>query len=269
MTGDAVTGVAGDASDAADASDASDAAGPQALPTWDDLSAWWRDTFTDGADVEYERQILPLAAELLAGCRRILDIGTGEGQLARRLVGACVETELVVGLDPFAGQLANARARGGGPHYLRGRGEFLPFADAAFDGVVCCLVIEHADDADAVLAEVVRVVAEGGRFLLLINHPIVQGPGSGMIDDAVLGERYWRIGPYIPEKVNVEEVDKGVKVAFAHRPLSRYINPLAERGMPLVRMEEPSPPFEFLAGSVDMELERAMPRLCAMVFEKR
>ena len=37
---------------------------------------WWQDGFTDGADPEYEEQILPLAAECLAGAQRVLDIGT-------------------------------------------------------------------------------------------------------------------------------------------------------------------------------------------------
>ena len=240
------------------------------LPSWDELAPWWKRTFTHGADLEYEQQILPLATAHLAGRRRVLDLGTGEGQLARRLAADRSDTEaLVVGLDSSAAQLANARAEGGGPCWVRASGERLPFAAASFDAVVCCLVIEHAADPDALLAEAVRVVGEGGRFLLLINHPIVQGPGSGLVDDAVLGERYWRIGPYLPETRNVEQVDNGVRVAFAHRPLSRYINPLAQLGMFLVRLEEPEPPFEFLSGSVDMEFERAMPRLCVMIFERR
>ncbi len=236
------------------------------VPTWDDLAQWWSQTFTDGADVEYALQIVPLAEELMHGCVRILDLGTGEGQLARILLAAGATQ--VIGLDTSVGQLANARAKGGGVTLVRGRGEALPFEDNSFDGVVCCLVIEHTDDPDVVLAEVARVLATGGRFLLLINHPIVQGPGSGLIDDAICGERYWRIGPYIPEKVNVEDVDQGVKMSFAHRPISRYINPLASHGVYCVQMEEPPPPYEFLVGSIDVELERAMPRLCAMVFEK-
>lgn len=239
------------------------------MPSWDELAPWWKETFTHGADLEYEYQILPLAVSHLAGRRRILDLGTGEGQLARRLAFASPDPPaLVVGLDSSAGQLANARAEGGGPHWVQALGEGLPFAAESFDAVVCCLVIEHATDADAVLAEVARVVGKGGRFLLLINHPIVQGPGSGLVDDAILGERYWRIGPYLPERRNLEQVDKGIQVAFAHRPLSRYINPLAELGLYLVRMEEPEPPIQFLVGSVDAEFERAMPRLCVMIFER-
>jgi len=174
----------------------------------------------------------------------------------------------VVGADPFPAQLANAVGQGGGPLYVQARGENLPFARASFDGIVCCLVIEHADDPDLVLAEMARLLAPGGRLVLLINHPVVQGPGSGFVDDVILGERYWRIGPYLSEHVVVEEVDPGVPVRFAHRPLSRYVNPLCEAGLVLTRLEEPEPPIEFLSDSLDLDLERAMPRLCVMRFER-
>lgn len=224
-------------------------------------------TFANGADIEYERQILPLVGELLAGRRRVLDLGTGEGQVARRLAGAA-GAERVVGIDPAAAQIANAARQGGGPSFVRGRGEELPFRDGSFDAVVCCLVVEHSADAEALFAEVVRVLEPGGAFLLLVNHPATQGPGSGLVDDRILGEQYWRIGPYLREWTSEEEVDPGIRIRFAHRPLSRYVNPLCEMGLVLTRLEEPEPPLEFLTASVDLELERAMPRLCAMRFER-
>lgn len=47
---------------------------------WERNAAWWQGAFTEGADPEYEEQILPLVAERLGGCRRVLEVGTGEGQ---------------------------------------------------------------------------------------------------------------------------------------------------------------------------------------------
>ena len=154
------------------------------------------------------------------------------------------------------------------PRYVRGVGERLPFKDGSFDAVVCCLVIEHTFDPDAVLTEAVRVLAVGGRFLLLVNHPLFQGSGSGFVDDQILGEHYWRVGPYLREDVVLEEVDPGVKLPFAHRPLSRYVNPVTALGCVLTRLEEPEPPLAFLEGSVDLELESAIPRLLLMRFER-
>ncbi len=50
---------------------------PAGDPTdaWEANAAWWQDNFTEGADPEYEEQILPLVDEHLAGACRILDVG--------------------------------------------------------------------------------------------------------------------------------------------------------------------------------------------------
>jgi SAM-dependent methyltransferase len=235
---------------------------------WERHATWWRETFTNGADLEYELQILPLASSQLEGAARVLDLGCGEGHLARRLARGTREREIVVGLEPSAAQLAGAVEQAGGPRYVRGVGERLPFRDGSFDGVVCCLVIEHSSDPDALLAEAVRVLAVGGRFLLLVNHPLFQGTGSGLVDDQIMGERYWRVGPYLSEDVVYEEVDPGVRLRFAHRPLSRYVNPVTALGCVLTRLEEPEPPLAFLEGSIDLELESAIPRLLLLRFER-
>jgi hypothetical protein len=88
------------------------------------------------------------------------------------------------------------------------------------------------------------------------------------VDDQTLGEHYWRVGPYLHEDVVLEEVDPGVNLPFAHRPLSRYVNPVTARGCVLTRLEEPEPPLAFLEGSVDLQLESAIPRLLLLRFER-
>ena len=76
-----------------------------------------------------------------------------------------------------------------------------------------------------------RVLEPGGRFLFFLNHPLLQTPNSGWIDDQILDppEQYWRIGPYLVEDETIEEVEKGVFIPFIHRPLSRYLNALARQ----------------------------------------
>lgn len=233
---------------------------------WNEHANWWKATFTEGADLEYEGEILPLVEGELAGVESVLDLGCGEGQVARRLDHAGAR---VVALDPSFAQLHNGLEHPSAVRYVLGAGECLPFSDSSFEAVVCCLAIEHTDDPDAVLAEVARVLARGGTFLLLINHPMYQGPDSGFVDDQVLGEHYWRVGPYLKETTALEQVDANVALPFAHRPLSRYINPLAASDLLLTKMFEPPPLAEFLADSIDPALEGAIPRLLAMRFEHR
>ena len=233
---------------------------------WETHAGWWQDAFTEGADAEYEEQILPMAAAYLDGFESVLDVGTGEGQLARVAAGAGAR---VVGVDPSWGQLTEAALRAGGPVYLRAEAVSLPFPDAAFDAALACLVFEHIEGVDAAIAEVGRVVRPGGRFLFLLNHPLLQVPGSGWIDDHILDEQYWRIGPYLVEDISLEEVDKDVFLPFVHRPLSRYVNAMASAGLFITRMEEPAPPPGFLARAEEYTAATTIPRLLFRRAEKR
>ncbi len=234
---------------------------------WERHADWWQREFTDGADPEYTEQIMPLALDLLAGFERVLDVGTGEGQIARILQH---QGAVVTGIDVAAAQIDEARARGGGPRYVRGVAHDLPFDDESFDAAIACLVFEHIDELDRSLAEVARVLRLGGRFALFLNHPLLQTPGSGWIDDHMIEppEQYWRIGPYLVETATIEQVQKGVFIRFVHRPLNRYVNGMADVGLHLVRMLEPAPPPGFLAKAHEYVYASTVPRLMVLVAER-
>jgi SAM-dependent methyltransferase len=233
--------------------------------SWEDHAEWWQREFTGGVDPEYTEQILPLAESWLAGFEQVLDIGTGEGQVARRLHQA--NGSRVVGLDPTAGQLTEGRRRGPEISYVQAGASALPFGEASFDAAVACLVFEHIDDLDEALAEVARVLRPDGRFLLFLNHPLLQTPGSGWIDDQILDppEQYWRIGPYLSEGSTLEQVEAGVFIRFVHRPLSRYLNTMVACGLSLERLLEPPPPPGFLARAPEYVDAASIPRLAVLI----
>ena len=235
---------------------------------WEQHAGWWQEGFTDGADAEYDQQIIPLATTLLAGYNRVLDVGAGEGQLSRAAAGG--GSSLVVGVDPTDAQTAEAKRRGGGPRFLRSVADGLPFTDRSFDAVVACLVFEHIEAMDEAVAEVARVLVNGGRFACFLNHPLIQTPGSGWVDDQIMEppEQYWRIGPYLVETIESEEVAKDIFLPFVHRPVSRYVNALADHGLVLRRMHEPAPPEGFLKRAAEYRQAATIPRLLVLVAER-
>jgi len=235
---------------------------------WERNAAWWQAEYTVGADPEYEDQILPLVERHLIGARRVLDVGCGEGQVARHLAAVGID---VIGLDPTSSQVRVARERAGGPQFARARAEALPCRDGAFDAVLLCLALEHVDAFEAAIDNVARVLEPGGRFVLVLCHPLLQTPGSGWIDDHILDppEQYWRIGPYLPEAVNTEEVERDVFIRFVHRPLHRYVNGMLDVGLTIERLLEPAPPPGFVRRAPEYQQAETVPRLMVLVARRR
>jgi len=194
-------------------------------------------------------------------------VGCGDGQIARSLVAQGSE---VLGVDPTELHIQIAQERGGGAVYVLGSATSLPVENETQDAVVACLVFEHIDELEPAIAEVVRVLKPGGQFSFFLNHPLLQTPGSGWIDDHIVDppEQYWRIGPYLIETDSLEEVESNVFIRFIHRPLSRYINALNDAGLVLERMLEPSPPEGFLTRAPEYALASTIPRLLYLRLRK-
>ena len=100
--------------------------------------------------------------------KAILDIGCGTGVLLRRLASAYPHAELV-GADAAAGMVRQARAavpKGHSLRFLEARAEELPFPNGSFDLVVSTMSFHHWQDQQRGLAEVRRVLALDGVFVL-------------------------------------------------------------------------------------------------------
>jgi SAM-dependent methyltransferase len=97
--------------------------------------------------------------------RRVLDVGSGTGNLTRAVAERWSGCE-VVGVDPSVAFVEAARqravGRGGRVRFEVGRADALPLEDASVDAAVALLVLTFVPDADRAVAEMRRVTRPGG-----------------------------------------------------------------------------------------------------------
>ncbi len=115
---------------------------------------------------------------------RVLDVGCGVGQVVRRLTAAGYEAHGVEVSEPNV-----ARARRTGLRCELYDGRHLPFPDRSFVSVGALNVLEHVEEPEAFLAELVRVAEPGGRVVVSSPnfyralgwrdyHPAMRGPAN-------------------------------------------------------------------------------------------
>jgi len=107
----------------------------------------------------------------------VLDLGRGTGRHALALAAAGAR---VAAVDFSAGMMRQARVKPGAgavEWLVSDLTRPLPFADAAFDRIVCCLVLEHIPDLAAIFAEMRRVLRSGGFAVASNMHPAMMLKG--------------------------------------------------------------------------------------------
>lgn len=134
---------------------------------------WETEYLNKDLEAFYERAFEWIAAELGARTRTLLDAGCGYCIHAERLARRGFE---VTGVDfspsalEAAGRYLKQRGLEGKISLQQGDLLALPFADGQFDAVHCWGVLMHIPDLERALTELLRVVAPGGRLVLMENN---------------------------------------------------------------------------------------------------
>jgi SAM-dependent methyltransferase len=111
------------------------------------------------------------------GCKRILDAGCGNGRYSRFLLKQADPDALLTSFDLSQQMLRRARGRLKSERVTHVAADLtrLPYADASFDAVVSGWVLEHLPDPRPGLRELARVLAPGGKLLLLSTEDTLTG----------------------------------------------------------------------------------------------
>ncbi len=126
-----------------------------------------------GGDWSIAHHYVPFLASVLGPSETILEIGAGTGKLTKFLVPMA---KTVIASDIADGMLHFGRAKNGLRDAVVADAERLPFKDASFSVVVAMNALSYCVHKDAALAEVRRVLAPGGRLVLIDMNYLLHVP---------------------------------------------------------------------------------------------
>ena len=102
---------------------------------------------------------------------RAVDVGCGTGTEVRRLAELVGPDGEAIGVEPHPGMRAAAEGRaaavGVAARFVDGDARSLPFADGSVDVIRCERVFQHLSDPDGAARELARVLAPGGRAVVV------------------------------------------------------------------------------------------------------
>jgi SAM-dependent methyltransferase len=207
---------------------------------WEENAAAWIAWARAPGHDSYWRFHRDLFLELVpAPSGRTLDVGCGEGRLARDLAALGHD---VAGVDASPTMLAAAREAAPEMELHLADAADLPFPDTAFGLVVAFMSFQDVDDLSGALRETARVLSPGGRLCLAIVHPV---NSAGSFVERTADSRFVIDGSYLDESATDETFERGglaMRFVSRHRPLQTYTEGLATNGFLIERLREPKQP---------------------------
>jgi SAM-dependent methyltransferase len=206
---------------------------------WDaDAERWVRWARTPGFDAYWYFRDGFFDSVMPVPGRRTLEIGCGEGRVARDLAA---RGHSVVAVEPAEGLARHARDADPRGLYARAGGARLPFRDASFDTVVAYNVLQVVDDMAGTVREAARVLAPGGALCACVAHPVTDlGRFTGDSDGRRLSVR----ARYFESERVEETVERdGHVMTFRGRTysLEHYGRALERAGLRIEALREPRP----------------------------
>ncbi len=211
---------------------------PAGETSWERVATWYDGWVGDRGSAYHRQLAIPAVLDLLQPQvgEEILDVGGGQGVLATYLADAGASVTVV---DASAKLISAAKRRHRsvrGARFFVGDARRLPaVADlvaGSFDAAAFLLSIQDMDRLDDVVAGVDWALADRSRVVLLMTHPAFRQPRhSGWGFDEGRKLTYRRIDAYLGEMaVPMKSLGGGLPTRSFHRPISAYVNALAEAG---------------------------------------
>jgi 2-polyprenyl-3-methyl-5-hydroxy-6-metoxy-1,4-benzoquinol methylase len=220
--------------------------------SWEPVADWYDDLLERRGSDHYRDLILPGVLRLLEPRRgwRVLDLGCGQGVLARHLAAAGAS---VLGIDASPRMIEAARRHGsaaGVEYRVLDARELDREELGPFDAIACVLSLANLEPVEPVLQACGRLLRPGGIWLAVLPHPAFRAPRqtSWGWDRSPRGapQQYRRVDGYLsPAQVRivanpgaVARGEPAVETWTFHRPLQSYVRGLAGANLWIDALEE-------------------------------
>ena len=200
------------------------------LRSWSANVTSWTDAVRDrkieSRNLVTDDAVIGVVTEL--GPLTVLDLGCGEGWLARRLAGTGAK---VTGVDAIPGLIEQARSAGGGEFFTASYEEIASGGlDLKVDAVVANFSLIGKEAVDDVVRAVPRLLNPGGSFVVQTLHPHVATGDLPYVDG-------WREGTWAgfgPEFTD--------PAPWYFRTVATWISLVVGSGLKLTALREPIDP---------------------------
>jgi SAM-dependent methyltransferase len=208
---------------------------------WDSSEQWYTSCVGEKGHYYHQAVVLPNALRLLGPKGSLLDLGCGQGVMARHLA---TDVEYC-GVDLSKALIEAAKRLTPGKTFVvaDAAGEF-PVEKRDFDRACFILSLQNIENGEKAIANAGLHLKKKGKLLIVLNHPAFRIPRQsdwGVDEKSKL--QYRRMNGYMsPMKIPIQTTpSKGEasEVTYSyHHPLSDYAKWLQKNKFAIVTMEE-------------------------------
>ena len=211
--------------------------------SWGGVADWYDSYLETNKDSYQEKVIAPNLLRILDIKKgmNIADIACGQGFFSRKYKSAGA---IVTGVDISSELIEQAKKYSKDIKYFVSPAHKLSFLeDASFNVVTIILAIQNIKELHETLQEVKRILAPGGRLVLVLNHPAFRIPKrSSWGFDEKEGIQYRRIDGYLTEATHSIVMhpgkEKSEETISYHRSLQTFFKTFSKNGFVVSRLEE-------------------------------
>lgn len=212
--------------------------------SWGNVADWYHELLGEDKKTYQKEVILPNLLRImdLKNGEIILDLACGTGYFSREFVrtGAGVSA---CDISPELISIAKENSPEKINFFISSGDDLSAVKDKSVDKISIILAIQNIENINGVFKECARVLKNGGKLFIVMNHPAFRIPQRSSWEFSETGKiQYRRLDGYMSESKAEIEMHPGLKteektISF-HRPLQVYFKALRKFGFAVGGLEE-------------------------------